>query len=137
MDDKDEQLVFEKRDHHARSREDRDAHDRGEESSREEVEGGDEQEGRSRRRRRRGGRGRKQRDDVESNNGDQSNDDLLGRAVRDEDDDEHAQDDAPTIRHAKIPSWTETISVLVEANMLNHQRTQNSPRGNPRGRGRR
>jgi hypothetical protein len=37
----------------------------------------------------------------------------------------------------KIPSWTETISVLVEANMLNHQRSQSSPRGNPRGRGRR
>jgi hypothetical protein len=37
----------------------------------------------------------------------------------------------------KIPSWTETISVLVEANMLNHQRSQSSPRGNSRGRGRR
>jgi hypothetical protein len=27
--------------------------------------------------------------------------------------------------------------VLVEANMLNHQRSTNTPRGNPRGRGRR
>jgi hypothetical protein len=27
--------------------------------------------------------------------------------------------------------------VFVEANMLNHQRSQSSPRGNPRGRGRR
>jgi ribonuclease E len=119
-----------------RPREDRGTRDRDDATS-------EDPEGRLRRRRRRGGRGRK-REDV--NNADANHERAVEseqdadeyRSSRDPGDDEAAQDEAPSIRHTKIPTWNETISVLVEANMLNHQRSQSSQRGNnPRGRGRR
>jgi hypothetical protein len=119
----------------SRSREERGARET-------ETETSEDQEGRTRRRRRRGGRGRK-RDDVKSSDSgderslDSEHDSGSERSSRDSGDEDATNDDAPSIRHTKIPSWNETISVLVEANMLNHQRSQSSQRGNPRGRGRR
>ena len=119
---------------HARTHDVRDdvderSHDDGSASS--------EEDSRPRRRRRRGGRGRKHRDDADIKDEDRDVDARTSRTSRDDDSDEQSSDDGPSVRHVKIPSWTETISVLVEANMLNHQRSQSSPRGNSRGRGRR
>lgn len=88
----------------------------------------------STRRRRRGGRGRN-RDQGEGKRSDRQSDARAEDLSCDQPDgDEEA---APSVRHSKIPTWNETISVLVEANMQNHQRSQGSQRGNPRGRGRR
>lgn len=126
--------AFEDREIHSRSR---DARDDNDEFPREVGSAEGEQEDRPRRRRRRGGRGRKQRDEADSIDAGQDADNRTGRATRDEDADDQSPDDGPSVRHVKIPSWNDAISVFVEANMLNHQRSQSSPRGNPRGRGRR
>jgi hypothetical protein len=108
----------------------------------------EEQEGRTRRRRRRGGRNRK-RDDVQDTATDRSRDRESDRDTSDReattsrrsrqaaDSESSEEEDAPQFRQSKIPSWSETIGVLVEANMLNHQRSSSQNRGNPRGRGRR
>lgn len=93
-----------------------------------------ETEERSRRRRRRGGRGRsrdRDQDAVASNRDERSSD--RESAIESE----PADDDTRLNRNIKVPSWNETIGVLVEANILNHQRAQSSHRGAPRGRGRR
>jgi hypothetical protein len=90
-------------------------------------------EKRPRRRRRRGGKDR-ERDGAEdasrprSHHRDEDRDGPL-----DEVDDE-AEDG---IRLSKIPSWAETIMVVVESNIANHQRTPQGGRGPSRGRGRR
>jgi ribonuclease E len=126
--------AFEDREVHPRSR---DARDDNDAFPREVGSAGEEQEDRPRRRRRRGGRGRKQRDEVDSIDAGNDADNRTARASRDEDADDQSPDDGPSIRQVKIPSWNDAISVFVEANMLNHQRSQSSPRGNPRGRGRR
>jgi hypothetical protein len=93
-----------------------------------------ETEERSRRRRRRGGRGRSrdQDQDAEASNRDERSDDRETSS-----DIDPSEDDARLSRNIKVPSWNETIGVLVEANILNHQRAQSSHRGAPRGRGRR
>lgn len=109
----------------------RDDQDASSEESRGEGSG----EGRPRRRRRRGGRGRtrEQADNLET----ERSSDARDEREPSDDAEDSAEEDARLTRHSKIPSWTETISVLVESNMLNHQRSQGSQRGTPRGRGRR
>jgi hypothetical protein len=93
----------------------------------------DAKEGRSRSRRR-GGRGRN-RGQSEGKGSDRRSDAHAEDISNDQLDGD--DETAPSVRHSKIPTWDETIRVLVEANMQNHQRSQGSQRGNPRGRGRR
>jgi hypothetical protein len=35
-------------------------------------------------------------------------------------------------RHGKIPTWTETIGAVIQANVANHQKQSASGRGRPR-----
>lgn len=91
---------------------------------------------RPRRRRRRGGKDR----DRSEGSGERSKSrvgassaESAREASRNEGDEEAEEG----IRHSKIPSWLETITSIVDSNIENHQRSQNTGRGGSRGRGRR
>lgn len=60
------------------------------------------------------------------------------RDARDEDDrlDSSSSRGEPTRKRAKVPTWEETITVLVESNIQNHKKSGGSRRGNGGGRGR-
>ncbi|MFN7735101.1 MAG: hypothetical protein ACK52S_22565 [Pirellula sp.] len=91
---------------------------------------------RPRRRRRRGGKDRERSEGggerPKSRSGSSASESAR-EANRNEGDEEAEEG----IRHSKIPSWLETITSIVDSNIENHQRSQNTGRGGPRGRGRR
>lgn len=98
-------------------------------------EGESDRERRPRRRRRRGSKDRERTE----GNGERSKSrsgsatDSARESNRNESDEEAEEG----IRHSKIPSWLETITAIVDSNIVNHERSQNSGRGGSRGRGRR
>ena len=87
-----------------------------------------------RRRRRRGGKDRDNDEPKDRVKAGRRNDDRGG------DDSDGMDSDGESdhgVRISKVPTWTETILVVVEANMANHQKSPQSGRGPSRGRGRR
>lgn len=85
-------------------------------------------------RRRRRRRGTRDREEGESRPRSKSTRTEEDRDAERNHADEEAEDG---IRLSKVPSWTETIMVVVEANIANHQRNPGHGRGPSRGRGRR
>jgi len=96
-------------------------------------EGSDGDDGRNTRRRRR------RRVSKDRDNDEPKDRVKAGRREDDRDSDEvDADGDSDhAVRISKVPTWTETILVVVEANMVNHQKSPQSGRGPSRGRGRR
>lgn len=80
----------------------------------------DEESSRSPRRKKRRSRPREQ-SDVTS-------DDLIDSA----DSDRSSESSESRPRHGKIPTWTETIGFVIQANVANHQKQSSSGRGRPR-----
>lgn len=80
----------------------------------------DEDSSRSPRRKKRRSRPREQ-SDVTS-------DDLIDTA----DSDRTSESSESRPRHGKIPTWTETIGFVIQANVANHQKQSSSGRGRPR-----
>lgn len=100
--------------------------DRSRESRREDGDGRSRRRGRTRR--------RKPANQSEGRQDEMSED----REARDEDDrlDSSSDRGEPTRKRAKVPTWEETITVLVESNIQNHKKSGGSRRGNGGGRGR-
>lgn len=89
-------------------------------------------DGRSRR------RGRTRRRKPANQSEGRSDEMVADLDARDEDDrlDSSSDRGEPTRKRAKVPTWEETISVLVESNIQNHKKSGGGRRGNGGGRGR-
>ena len=91
---------------------------------------------RPRRRRRRGGKDRERTEGSGERTKSRAGS-AAAESAREANRNEGDEEAEEGIRHSKIPSWLETISSIVDSNIENHQRSQNTGRGGPRGRGRR